>query len=72
MSYSLYNHKALEQSTFCRPHSTPFVCNESVDFILKELKRKFHIATDWFQNNYMKMNSGKCHLFAAGHKFEQL
>ena len=25
---------------------------------------------EWFQNNYMKLNTGKCHLLVAGHKFE--
>ena len=24
----------------------------------------------WFQNNYMKLNTDKCHLFVARHKFE--
>ena len=32
---------------------------------------KFQIAIDWFQNNYMKRNSDKCHLLVTGHKFEQ-
>ena len=36
------------------------------------MERNFSIAIDWFQNNYMKMNSDKCHLLVAGHKFEQI
>ena len=24
----------------------------------------------WFENNYMKLNTDKCHLFVARHKFE--
>ena len=24
----------------------------------------------WFENNYMKLNTDKCHLLMAGHKFE--
>ena len=24
----------------------------------------------WFQNNYIKLNTDKCHLFVARHKFE--
>ena len=26
----------------------------------------------WFEDNYMKINSDKCHLFISGHKFEHL
>ena len=26
----------------------------------------------WFENNYMKMNSDKCHPFISGNKFEHL
>ena len=26
----------------------------------------------WLENNYMKMNSDKCHLFISGNKFEHL
>ena len=36
------------------------------------MERNPNIAIDWFQSNYMKMNSDKCHLLVAGHKFEQI
>ena len=36
------------------------------------MERNPNTAIDWFQNNYMKMNSDKCHLFVVGHKFEQI
>ena len=36
------------------------------------MERNSNIAIDWFQNNYMKMNSDKCHLLVVGHKFEQI
>ena len=52
--------------------TTPFICNKNFDFVLNELERNSSIAIDWFQNNYMKMNSDKCHLLVAGHKFEQI
>ena len=53
-------------------NTTPFIWNENLDFVLKELERNPNTAIDWFQNNYMKMNSDKCHLFVVGHKFEQI
>ena len=52
--------------------TTPFICNKNLDFVLNELERNSNFAIDWFQNNYMKMNSDKCHLLVAGHKFEQI
>ena len=52
--------------------ATLFVCNENLDFVLNELERKSNIAIDWFQNNYMKMNSDKCHLLVVGYKFEKI
>ena len=43
----------------------PYACDKNFDF---------HSDNDikWFENNYMKMNSHKCHLFISGHKFEHL
>ena len=52
--------------------TTPFICNKNLDFVLNELERNSHIAIDWFQNSYMKINADKCHLLVAGHKFEQI
>ena len=52
--------------------TTPFVCNKNLDFVLNELERNSYVAIDWFQNNYMKMNSEKCYLLVTGHKFEQM
>ena len=37
-----------------------------------ELERNPNITIDWLQNNYIKMNSDKCHFLVAGHKFEQI
>ena len=52
--------------------STLFVCNKNLDFVLNELEQNSNIAIYWLQNNYMKMNSDKCHLLVVGHKFWQI
>ena len=39
---------------------------------MSELEQNSNVAIDWFQKNYMKMNSDKCHLLVAGHKFKQI
>ena len=51
--------------------TTPFTGNKNLGFVLNELERNSNIAIDQFQNNYMHMNSDKCHLLVPGHKFEQ-
>ena len=44
--------------------TTSFVCDLNLEVVLTQL------VIAWFQNNYMKLNTDKCHLFVAGHKFE--
>ena len=44
--------------------ATSFVCDLNLEVVLAQLM----IA--WFQNNYMKLNTDKFHLFVAGDKFE--
>ena len=46
--------------------ATPYVCGKNLDFVLSELEEHSIIAIEWFENNYLKMNSGKCHLFISG------
>ena len=44
--------------------TTSFVCNLKLEVVLAQL------VIVWFQNNYMKLNADKCHLFVAGDKSE--
>ena len=32
----------------------------------------YKIAIEWFENNHMKSNEGKCHLLVGGHRYENL
>ena len=36
--------------------------DKNLDFVLKRLEQQSSIALKWFEESYMKMNSGKCHL----------
>ena len=45
--------------------STPNVCGKNLDFVFNELEDNSFIAVEWFENNYMKMNLDKCHLFTS-------
>ena len=51
---------------------TPYVCGKNLDFALTKLGDHSIIAIEWFENNYMKMNSDRCHLFNLGNKIEHL
>ena len=48
------------------------VCDKNLAFALAKLKEHSNIALKWLENNYMKMNSDKCHLFFSLNKFKHL
>ena len=53
--------------------ATPFVCDlnlEVVVTLLTQLEECCELMITLFQNNYMKLNTDKCHLLVAGHKSE--
>ena len=52
--------------------TTPYICNKNLEFVLTKLENHSNIAIKWFEENYMKINSNKCHLFIPGQKFEHL
>ena len=39
---------------------------------MERLEHDTKLATEWFENNYIKLNEDKCHLLAAGHRYETL
>ena len=41
-------------------------------FVIERLDQQSSIALKQFEDNYMKMNSGKCHLFVSGNKCEHM
>ena len=46
------------------------LCDLNLEVVLTQLKESSELVIAWFQNNYMKLNTDKCHLLVAGHKFE--
>ena len=50
--------------------TTPFVCNKNLSELLEKLEQNSELAIQWFENNYMKLNTDKCHLLMCGHKYE--
>ena len=49
-----------------------YACCPSIQGVIKNLENDALKKTEWFPNNYMKLNEGKCHLmiFGAKEKYE--
>ena len=39
---------------------------------MERLERDTKLAIEWFENNLMKLNEGKCHLLLARHRYQTL
>ena len=52
--------------------TTPYVCNKNLNFVMQQLEQQSDIALKWFEDDNMKINSGKCHLFVSGNKHENM
>ena len=57
---------------FLTDDTTSYVCNKNLYFFLTKLEEHSIIAIEWFENNYMKMNADKRHLFISENTFEHL
>ena len=50
--------------------TTPFVWHKNVAEFLDNFERDSELATHWFQDYYMKLNTDKCYLLLSGQKFK--
>ena len=46
--------------------TTPFVCEMDLDILLQKLESEGYSVIEWFKNNYMQLNQGKCHFLLTG------
>ena len=46
--------------------------NPDLNELIRQLEHDSHLALEWFESNYMKLNTDKCHLLLAGHKHEHI
>ena len=46
--------------------TTPFACGLDLKDIINKLENQGEIALNWFRDNYMKLNTSKCHLLVSG------
>ena len=52
--------------------TTPYVCDESIEKVLRLLEENTELALCWFENNYRKLNTDKSHLVVSGYKHEKV
>ena len=51
---------------------TFFACDEDLNSLIKRLEHDSLLVIEWFQNNNMKSNQDKCHLFVSSYKHENV
>ena len=52
--------------------TTFYACDRNLNDLINRLEHGSFLATEWFENNSMKLNDGKCHLLVSGHKYENV
>ena len=52
--------------------TTTCICDENLEDVSKSLEKNSVLAIRWFENNYIKLNTVKCHLIILDYKYEQV
>ena len=52
--------------------TTFFACDKDLKTLISRLEHDSHLAIEWFESNYMKLNQDKCHLLVLGYKHENM
>ena len=52
--------------------TTFFACDKDLKTLISRLEHGSHLAIEWFESNYMKLNQDKCHLSVSGYKHENI
>ena len=50
--------------------TTFYNCDLDLSAVLQRLEHDCTLATEWFEDNYMKLNEDKCHLLISGNKYQ--
>ena len=43
--------------------TTFFACDKDLKTLISRLEHDSHLAIEWFESNYTKLNQNKCHLY---------
>ena len=51
-------------------YTSPYFCDMNLKIVLEKLETYSDFCIQWFENNFMKCNTDKCHLLVSGQKHE--
>ena len=66
-----YTLKEIEVCNFA-DDTAPYVFDESLQVVLGNLEHHSDRAISWFECNYMRLKTDKCHLLVSGHRYEHM
>ena len=52
--------------------NTTYALNNKVEALIKVLENNTSILTEWFQDNYLKMNADKCNFLITNHHGDEV
>ena len=52
--------------------TTFFAYDKDLTTLISRLEHDSHLAIEWFESKYMKLNQDKCHLLVSGYKHENI
>ena len=52
--------------------NTFFAYDSDLKHLMERLEHYTKLATEWLENNYMKLNEDKCYLLITGHRYGTL
>ena len=52
--------------------TTFYACDKDLNSLINRLEHDSYLATEWFENSFMKLNQDKYHLLASGFKYENI
>ena len=51
---------------------SPYVCDSNVKSVLETFEHNSELVVAWFETNYVKLNTDKCHVLVSGNKNGQM
>ena len=59
-------------TSFTDDDTTPYSCAQDISSVISELQRIAKKVFDWFKNNHMKVNPGKCHVILSSNTQKEI
>ena len=64
----------IESTEVCNfaDNTTFYASDKDLNHLINRLEHDSFLSIEWFENNSIKLNDGKCHLLISGHKCENV